>query len=90
MLETLALMESFSDYSHLGRRIALLTGLIYLLALGAVAFLLFAGDRVRARGYEFTSRRKLGHEQWDKNDKPGSRWWAKLRGQCRSDKKQEK
>ncbi len=90
MLETLALVESFSDYSTLGKRIALLTGLIYLLALGAVAFLLFAGDRVRARGYECTSRRKLGHEQLDKDDKPGDRWWAKLRGQRRNDKKHEK
>ena len=40
----------------------LIAGACCILILGTVFFLLFASDRTRAKGYEYNSRYKLGHE----------------------------
>ena len=64
----------------LGEQFMLIAAACCTLILGTVFFLLFASDRTRAKGYEFNSRRKLGHEELPEEVEFTSGLWDRLTG----------
>ncbi len=63
MSEQLIMLQGFQA---LGEQLLFIAGAGCLLILGTVFLLLFASDRIRARGYEINNRRKLGHDTLQK------------------------
>ncbi len=79
MYEQLILLQG---HQAMAGQLILLAGAGFFLVLGAVMLLLLSSDRTRARGYEFSSRRKLGHE-FLTNKKPVRGFWKRMTGQDR-------
>ena len=59
MSEQLMILQGFQG---LGGQIVLIAAACGILVLGIIVLLLISGDRTRAKGHEFNSRRKLEHD----------------------------